>query len=330
MDQIDKVITKWNDCSKTYADETESVTLQSAMNLYNLVNVSKAKRIIDAGCGPGLSSQVLMNTLMKSGSTLYWVDIAEKMIDLLEEKFKHEGWINESHTIDEDSSDMESDDCYSQIQCQNVTSYQRIHLNSERKIDHLEYYENNLKVGSNGKRVFSMVSDIEQLPFPDSSFDAYVSNLVIQFTPNYISALFEAQRVLWKGGKAAFSVWGREENCTFLTFLPDILDRNGIKVDPDLDVDFTLLDPDQIMEDAKDLGFSSAKKLHLPFYYSIMNGQEMWEFLNSSTSCKQLQALNEQTRQKVKEDVIKEFDQRFGEQTDEMISLEVTVILCTK
>jgi len=322
MDLIDKVISKWNDCSEAYAQETENVTLQSAINLYNLVNTNKAKRIIDAGWGPGLSSQVLMTSLTKSGSTLYWVDIAEKMIDLLESKFNHDGWIAEGGLGESKNAEV--------LKCKNVTSYKRLETTSVRTMKNLESVENDLKVGSNGKKVFSMVADVEQLPFPDNSFDAYTANLVLQFTPNYLNALCESYRLLWEGGKASFSIWGREENCTFLTFLPDILEAHDIKIDPEFDIDFDLIDPDQIIDDAKDLGFKSAKKFHLPFYYSILSGEEMWEFLlNSSAKC-QLTKLDGQTQAKVKEDVIKEFDQRYGNQTEDLICFEVTVILCTK
>lgn len=188
----------------------------------------------------------------------------------------------------------------------------------------------NLPKKQNTKEIFEFVSEIEQLPFPESSFDAYTSNLTFQFNSNYLNALWESFRVLKKGGRAAFSLWGREENCTFLTFLPEILESHGVETTPEFDIDFDLISIDQIIEDAKDIGFKSVKKIHVPFYYFIMDPQEMWEFLKNSSHNKCLRDLDEETLEAVKKDVFREFDQRFGDQTEEMIGFEVTFILCIK
>ena len=68
MDQINKNINKWIDWPQTYVEEMESVTLQSAITLYSLVNAEKAKWIIDVDWRPSLSSEVLLTTLIKSES----------------------------------------------------------------------------------------------------------------------------------------------------------------------------------------------------------------------------------------------------------------------
>ena len=307
MDLIDKVINRWNDCSQAYADEAESGSLQSAMTLYNLVNATKAKRIIDAGCGPGLSSQALVSTLMKTNTTLYCLDIAEKMVDMCDCRFR--------------SNDFSKnpDNCY-----------RRLDYSDVRTTEKLDQVESNSKVGPTGRRVYSMVADVEQMPFPASTFDAYTANMVLQFTPNYLNMLCEAYRILKSGGKAAFSVWGREENCSFVTFVPDILEKHGVRVDPDLDYNFDSLDVEQIIEDAKELGFKSVKSFNLPSHYSIMSGGEMWEFLMNSSTRRYLEKIEASTLSKIQEDVIKEFDQRYGEQSEDMISFEVTIILCSK
>jgi len=51
----------------------------------------------------------------------------------------------------------------------------------------------------------------ESLPFEDGTFDAVLSNYCLHLVPNPDLVLKEVHRVLKKGGKACFSVWGRQE-----------------------------------------------------------------------------------------------------------------------
>ena len=51
------------------------------------------------------------------------------------------------------------------------------------------------------------------LPFEDAAFDAYVSNLSLMITQKPEKQIAEAYRVMRKGSKACFSIWGRPENC---------------------------------------------------------------------------------------------------------------------
>src|SRR3546814_6441872 len=51
------------------------------------------------------------------------------------------------------------------------------------------------------------IGDAQALPFPDRSFDAAVSGLVLNFVPDGARALAEMRRVLRPGGTAALYVW---------------------------------------------------------------------------------------------------------------------------
>ena len=57
------------------------------------------------------------------------------------------------------------------------------------------------------------VGNNEQLAFKDASFDAYVANLSLMLVDNPVNQIKEARRVLKSGSKAAFTIWGRKENC---------------------------------------------------------------------------------------------------------------------
>jgi SAM-dependent methyltransferase len=49
--------------------------------------------------------------------------------------------------------------------------------------------------------------DAEALPYADGTFDGVVSNFGIHHAPTPINALAEARRVLYPGGRLAFTVW---------------------------------------------------------------------------------------------------------------------------
>ena len=88
MDSIETVIEKWNAYSKVYSEESEYGTLQSAVVLQNLSWSRFADRIIDAGCGPGLSALSFCSTAMKKGAKIYSVDISDEMLDIFKTRFE--------------------------------------------------------------------------------------------------------------------------------------------------------------------------------------------------------------------------------------------------
>ena len=60
------------------------------------------------------------------------------------------------------------------------------------------------------RRVVVLAADACALPFPDASFDAALSQLVLQFVPDPDGALAEMARVVRPGGTVAAAVWNSE------------------------------------------------------------------------------------------------------------------------
>lgn len=58
-----------------------------------------------------------------------------------------------------------------------------------------------------GRPVRFEVGDATKLPFPDASFDAVVSGLVLNFLPDPVGALWDMRRVTRSGGAVAAYVW---------------------------------------------------------------------------------------------------------------------------
>jgi SAM-dependent methyltransferase len=61
------------------------------------------------------------------------------------------------------------------------------------------------------------VGDLEQLPFPDGTFDVVLSINALQFVGDVVQALREASRVCRPGGIIMLVAWGRREDCEFLS-----------------------------------------------------------------------------------------------------------------
>ncbi len=55
------------------------------------------------------------------------------------------------------------------------------------------------------------VANVESLPFPDEFFDVVTCRFGVMFFPDQAKAFRECRRVLKKGGRVAFVVWGKRE-----------------------------------------------------------------------------------------------------------------------
>lgn len=77
------------------------------------------------------------------------------------------------------------------------------------------------------------VCDMEHLAFPDNIFDAVTCRFGIMFPPDRAAAAAEAHRVLKPGAKAAYLVWGPEEDNTIhRTLTPAVLTHLGKPLGP--------------------------------------------------------------------------------------------------
>jgi SAM-dependent methyltransferase len=61
------------------------------------------------------------------------------------------------------------------------------------------------------------VGDMEELPFPDQSFDLVTGLNSFQFAGSPVNALREARRVVRPGGAVAMMVWGPRQDCDMLS-----------------------------------------------------------------------------------------------------------------
>jgi len=75
------------------------------------------------------------------------------------------------------------------------------------------------------------VADMQALPFADAAFDRVTCRLGLMYVPEPAKALAEAWRVLAAGGRAAFLVWGRQEENDQFVVLEEVLLRE-LNIEP--------------------------------------------------------------------------------------------------
>jgi len=71
------------------------------------------------------------------------------------------------------------------------------------------------------RRLALAAADMQQLPFRDTCFDRVICRFGIMFVPEPVQALRAVHRVLKPGGRAAFMVWGEQQDQTIFTLLSD-------------------------------------------------------------------------------------------------------------
>ena len=154
-------------------------------------------RILEVGCGTGTGSVIVASSFLQRktekspGSVLICTDFSLEMMTRTKERFD------------------DSDFIYGKG---NKVSFDETNYTAQSPPPQIDIEEKIKEQGDYSKLVLGYRVSGTELPFKDESFDGYASNLVLMLIENPKKQIQEAFRVLKKGAKACFTVWGRREN----------------------------------------------------------------------------------------------------------------------
>ncbi|CAI2377076.1 unnamed protein product [Moneuplotes crassus] len=295
----------WNSFSKTYEDSFENITIQSSVILYSLTKAKKFSKICEVGVGCGLASRMFIANIMKKGAFYFCSDFSDEMNRIYYEHFQECDtafnpkvkleWIKDSEAI-------------------NVTK------KAEDMGEDIE------------KKLFLHQANNEKLPYPDESFDLYLSSLSLMLVDNYMNQLKEAYRVLEKGGVAGFTVHGKPENCNYLSFVPDVIKSLGHEIPPATTKPIThLCDKDSLHTDLTNVGFTIIKTFYTNINMLFDDVMILFDSLIKSPILKNLvDNLTEDQKEELFVEMKKQWEIKYGPETTEVQEWQILVCIVTK
>ena len=290
----------WDKVAMTYADLFERSTLQANIVLYTQTRSTSAKKIVEVGAGAGIASRAFTLLYMQPGAVYYNSDISPGMINIFEANFKASE-LGKSDTVKLEV--LETADAHA-----------------------VEDFDPT----SDCKRVFVTIANNEKLPYPDASFDRYISNLSLMLVDNHLNQISEAYRVLESGGTAGFSVVGREENVLHHSVPREAFKAIGINHQKPLKNPSHLSNPEKLKADLENAGFNNIK-LFFTYSNASLTKEEHYDFFcRFGPFTGKLKELSEDQVLEYQTAYYKIFEEMFGSEAPNIISFEVLVAICKK
>jgi enediyne biosynthesis protein CalE5 len=124
------------------------------------------------------------------------------------------------------------------------------------------------------------VMDLEDIDYPDESFDAATCRFGVMFCPQPEKAASEVRRVLKAGGRFTLSVWDEPERSPAQSVLGEALRRFG-RPQPPVNFDapgvYQLAPPGKLAALLKAAGFSEVGVESLPLVFDYESVDALWE-----------------------------------------------------
>jgi len=140
-------------------------------------------------------------------------------------------------------------------------------------IDSSDYFVEKATQANPGVEVLQQ--DAGALAFPDSTFDVYISNGLLEIVKKPDWVVNEAYRVLKPGGAASFSIYGRMGICNTLRIYKSIRNRLGIKRGTE-EPRFELADPEKVKALIKSVGFKRVVYFYEQYHFNVIDPKDIF------------------------------------------------------
>jgi ubiquinone/menaquinone biosynthesis C-methylase UbiE len=283
MKEIESKMEKfWDVYSSRYLDSVSLPTSTLMSNMVALGRVHKRHTILDAGCGPGFSTQILSLHIPNYNSTVYAFDFSNEMVKLCKSVYSENTDFNSNQDNHWELSEIDPNS----------------KINVEKDTEEI-------RKSKIGKVVKFFQGSVSQLPFEDEQFDCYISNLVLNLCTEPGKAVKECFRVLKSGGVAVISIWGdRGRSVASYDLIKDIKEKHGFK-QPGKSPYHLAEDIDKLKGFFSDAGFTDFRLQYTSYVfdcYSIKDYIDRFELIN------------DEVWSKVKDDVEKEIQKQVVDQ----------------
>jgi len=121
--------------------------------------------------------------------------------------------------------------------------------------------------------------NVMSLAFDDDTLDGVVGRLVYHLVPDPVGAFGEARRVLKRGGRLCFAVFGPNEGVSFDTAVGNTMEILGLKMPPGITIDVELDTPQKITVALEAAGFTEIVVEDVPFLVRFPDGAAAWRYL---------------------------------------------------
>jgi SAM-dependent methyltransferase len=148
-----------------------------------------------------------------------------------------------------------------------------------------------------------VIAGVEDMPFPDNSFDLVASGLALNFFPRTIDALLEMKRVTKKGGIISAYVWDYADKMEMLRYFWDSAVTLNIDAKPhDEGIRFPICNEIQLEDAFTGAGISQIMTTTLDIITRFENFDDFWNpFLGGQGPAPgYVEALSEPHRNKLK------------------------------
>ena len=284
----------WDDFAGVYSELHEYSTQPILYSLIVNLKIYEAINIFEASCGGGKSLSLVCSLKRKDCEYLV-SDLSENMLCLASKRMEYiENNING-----------------------NLQFYDNSLFLSEKKVWNENF--------PNSKVSFKLLNNENLVGLENESLDVVFSNLSLHLVENPVNMLNEAYRVLRKGGKAGFTVWGRRENSNVFTTIPMVLRKNGVEL-PKERSNFHLENREALITMAKTAGFKDILCWYQFFAFNMDKEEDFENLLETKGIKKMMESFSQEKRDKIRKEIIESFMKNLKE-NNEPVGLEALFVI---